>query len=68
MRAAVAESLAAAGIEIPLLQLGLPDKFLDHGDPVELLAGCGLDARGIAASIQARFGQRPAEIIARPAA
>ncbi len=65
---AVAESLAAAGIEIPLLQLGLPDKFLDHGDPVELLAGCGLDARGIAASIQARFGQRPAEIIARPAA
>ncbi|NDP42617.1 MAG: 1-deoxy-D-xylulose-5-phosphate synthase [Aromatoleum sp.] len=65
---AVAESLAAAGIEIPLLQLGLPDKFLDHGDPAELLAGCGLDARGIAASIQARFGQRPAEIIARPAA
>ncbi len=36
---AVAEALAAAGIEIPLLQLGLPDAFIDHGDPAELLAG-----------------------------
>jgi 1-deoxy-D-xylulose-5-phosphate synthase len=52
---AVGEALAAAGIEVPLLHLGLPDEFIDHGDPGFLLARCGLDAKGIAASIAARF-------------
>lgn len=54
--AAVAEVLAQAGIVKPLLLLGLPDQFIDHGDVAQLLAQCGLDAGGIAASIQARFG------------
>lgn len=54
--AAVAEALAAEGIVKPLLMLGLPDLFIDHGDPATLLAGVGLDARGIAASITKRFG------------
>jgi 1-deoxy-D-xylulose-5-phosphate synthase len=54
--AAVAEALAAEGIVKPLLMLGLPDKFIDHGDPAALLAGVGLDAAGIAASIRQRFG------------
>ena len=45
-RGAVAEALAAAGIVKPLLHLGLPDKFIDHGDPAQLLAACGLDAQG----------------------
>jgi 1-deoxy-D-xylulose-5-phosphate synthase len=54
--AAVAEALAAEGIVKPLLMLGLPDKFIDHGDPAALLAGVGLDAKGIAASIRQRFG------------
>jgi 1-deoxy-D-xylulose-5-phosphate synthase len=54
--AAVAEALAADGIVKPLLMLGLPDKFIDHGDPAALLAGVGLDAAGIAASIRQRFG------------
>jgi 1-deoxy-D-xylulose-5-phosphate synthase len=54
--AAVAEALAAEGIVKPLLMLGLPDKFIDHGDPATLLAGVGLDAKGIAASIRQRFG------------
>jgi 1-deoxy-D-xylulose-5-phosphate synthase len=54
--AAVAEALAAEGIVKPLLMLGLPDKFIDHGDPAALLAGVGLDAGGIAASIRQRFG------------
>jgi 1-deoxy-D-xylulose-5-phosphate synthase len=54
--AAVAEALAAAGIVKPILLLGLPDKFIDHGDPAKLLAGVGLDADGIAASIRQRFG------------
>ncbi|MFZ6655307.1 1-deoxy-D-xylulose-5-phosphate synthase [Undibacterium sp. TJN19] len=52
---AVAEALAAAGICKPLLILGLPDKFVDHGDPAVLLALCGLDAVGIEKSIRARF-------------
>ena len=54
--AAVAEALAAEGIVQPLLMLGLPDKFIDHGDPVKLLASVGLDAAGITASIKQRFG------------
>ncbi|MDP3672587.1 MAG: 1-deoxy-D-xylulose-5-phosphate synthase [Telluria sp.] len=53
--AAVAEALAAEGIVKPLLMLGLPDKFIDHGDPQALLASVGLDAKGIAASIRQRF-------------
>lgn len=53
--AAVAEAMAAEGIVKPIMMLGLPDKFIDHGDPAALLAGVGLDAKGIAASIRQRF-------------
>jgi 1-deoxy-D-xylulose-5-phosphate synthase len=53
---AVAECLAANGIALPLLQLGLPDQFIEHGDPGKLLALCGLDAVGIEKSVQQRFG------------
>ena len=53
---AVAEALAAAGIVKPLLQLGLPDQFIDHGDAQQLLAQCGLDGDGIAASVRQRLG------------
>jgi 1-deoxy-D-xylulose-5-phosphate synthase len=52
---ACVESLLAAGIQKPVLQLGLPDRFVDHGDPARLLALCGLDAAGIEASIRQRF-------------
>jgi 1-deoxy-D-xylulose-5-phosphate synthase len=52
---AVAEALAAEGIIKPVLMLGLPDRFIDHGDPAKQLASVGLDAGGIAASIKARF-------------
>ena len=54
---AVAEALAAAGVVRPLLQLGLPDRFIDHGDATQLLASCGLDAAGIAASVRQRLGK-----------
>jgi 1-deoxy-D-xylulose-5-phosphate synthase len=57
---AVQEALAADGIEIPVLQLGLPDEFVEHGDPAKLLALCGLDAAGIEQAILKRFGARPA--------
>jgi 1-deoxy-D-xylulose-5-phosphate synthase len=50
---AVAEALAAAGVAVPLLHLGLPDRIIDHGDPAFLLAHVGLDAKGIAASVRA---------------
>ena len=53
---AVAEALAAAGIVKPLLQLGLPDQFIDHGDAQQLLSQCGLDGTGIAASVRQRLG------------
>jgi 1-deoxy-D-xylulose-5-phosphate synthase len=53
---AVAEALNAAGVLRPLLQLGLPDAFIEHGDPAALLALQGLDATGIEASVRARFG------------
>ncbi len=54
---AVAESLAAQGIGAALLQLGLPDRFIDHGDQNQLLAVAGLNKDGILASIRARLGQ-----------
>ncbi len=53
---AVAEALAANGVVCPLLHLGLPDRFIDHGEQSALLASVGLDAAGIERSIRARFG------------
>ncbi len=62
---AVAEALAEAGVSVPLLLLGLPDQYVEHGDPAKLLAMCGLDAAGIEQSIVKRFG--PQLQIVRPA-
>jgi 1-deoxy-D-xylulose-5-phosphate synthase len=56
---AVQEVLSAAGILMPVLALGFPDEFIEHGDPVKLMALCGLDAVGIEQSILKRFGARP---------
>ena len=47
----VAESLAAQDLCTPMLQLGLPDQFVEHGDPNVLLVDCGLNREGIAKSI-----------------
>ena len=63
---AVAECLAAHGLTPQLLQLGLPDQIIEHGDPAQLLALCGLDAAGIEQSITRRFGSRLS--VVRPAA
>jgi 1-deoxy-D-xylulose-5-phosphate synthase len=62
---AVMEVLEAAGIVTPVLALGLPDEFVEHGDPAKLLVLCGLDAAGIEQSVLKRFGGRPA--LVRPA-
>lgn len=53
---AVLECLAANGIAKPALQLGIPDRFVEHGQQAEQWAECGLDAVGIEAAIRQRFG------------
>lgn len=49
---AVLEALERMGLQSRVLQLGLPDRFVDHGDPASLMAECGLDAAGIGRSIR----------------
>jgi len=49
---AVAECLQQHGVTVPVMHLGLPDAFLGQGEHVQMLADCGLDAAGIAASIE----------------
>jgi 1-deoxy-D-xylulose-5-phosphate synthase len=53
---AVMEALQAARVSIPVLQLGLADEFIEHGDPAYLLQLQDLDAAGIQASVRRRFG------------
>jgi 1-deoxy-D-xylulose-5-phosphate synthase len=52
---AVQEALHAAGVVLPVLSLGLPDLFIEHGDPAKLMSMHGLDAAGIEGSIHLRF-------------
>jgi len=65
---AVAQAFAEAAVTVPVLHLGLPDRTIDHGDPAFLLAHVGLDAKGIAASIQAHFADRLGKRRVKPAA
>ncbi|MBU0623169.1 MAG: 1-deoxy-D-xylulose-5-phosphate synthase [Gammaproteobacteria bacterium] len=55
---AVAECLAQQGIAISMLHLGLPDQFLEQGDPVQMLADCGLDAVGLVRAIDAALARK----------
>lgn len=52
---AVNECLLAHGISIPVVNLGLPDKFIEHGAHNQLLSQCGLDAQGIENAIKAYY-------------
>ena len=54
---AVSEFLAAENLLKPLLQLGLPDYYVEHAKPAQMLAECGLDQAGIEAAVRARLGQ-----------
>ena len=56
---AVNEWLMAEGIITPVLNLGLPDIFVEHAKPVQMLAECGLDAAGIEAAIRHRLSTIP---------
>jgi 1-deoxy-D-xylulose-5-phosphate synthase len=53
---AVLEALSMAGVDTPVLRLGLPDEFVEHGDPATLHALFGLDAAGIEKAVLKRFG------------
>ncbi len=53
--AAVAETLAERRLAPSMLHLGLPDRFVDHGDQAQLVASVGLDTAGILAAIRARL-------------
>ena len=51
---AVNEYLEAENLSVPILNLGLPDRFIEHGKADDMLAGCGLDVEGISSSIRQR--------------
>ena len=59
---AVQEALQAAGVVLPVLSLGLPDLFIEHGEPAKLMSMHGLDAAGIEASIHLRFAGLLAQV------
>ncbi len=52
---AVSEFLAHAGLLKPVLHLGLPDYYVEHAKPAQMLAECGLDASGIEAAVRQRL-------------
>jgi len=58
---AVLEALQAAGVLRPVLQLGLRDEFIEHGDPAKLLSLQGLDAAGIRQAIERRYVLQPGQ-------
>ena len=57
--AGVAEALAELGIQVPILHLGLPDRFIEHGDVSTMLADCGLDPAGIERAVRQRITLLP---------
>jgi 1-deoxy-D-xylulose-5-phosphate synthase len=52
---AVLEALQDAGVTVPVLRLGVPDIYTEHGDPVKILSHLGLDAAGIEQAVRQRF-------------
>ena len=54
---AVSEFLARENLQTPVLHLGLPDSYVEHAKPSQMLAECGLDDAGIEAAIRARLAQ-----------
>ena len=52
----IAELLASDGLQIPLLQLGIPDRFIEHGSRESCLAAAGIDANGLGSSIERWWG------------
>ncbi len=55
----IARVLEERGLDVPLLRLGLPDRFIDHGEQGQLLAELGLDKDGIVRAVRARHAAVP---------
>jgi 1-deoxy-D-xylulose-5-phosphate synthase len=60
---AIAELLAAEGFSLPLLQIGIPDRFIEHGSRDSCLAAAGLDAQSIAATVERWWSLQPQDRI-----
>lgn len=54
---AVLESLESKGLCVKVLQLGLPDNYIDQGDHARMLANCGLDKAGIMKSVEGMLSE-----------
>ena len=53
----VNECLARHGVALPILNLGIPDRFIEHGSRNECLAAAGLDAESVEAAVRAWLGE-----------
>jgi 1-deoxy-D-xylulose-5-phosphate synthase len=60
---AIGELLSSEGMSVPLLQLGIPDRFIEHGSRETCLVAAGLDAAGLSASIERWWASHPRERI-----
>jgi len=60
---AVGEVLAAAGVQVALLQIGIPDKFIEHGSRESCLAEAGLDVSGLTLQVEGWWAQQTQEKI-----
>jgi 1-deoxy-D-xylulose-5-phosphate synthase len=58
---AVGEGLSAAGVQIPLLQIGIPDRFIEHGSRDTCLAAAGLDLAGLTARVDVWWARQTQE-------
>jgi len=56
---AIAELLAAEGLSLPLLQIGIPDRFIEHGSRDSCLAAAGLDAQSLSATVERWWSLQP---------
>jgi 1-deoxy-D-xylulose-5-phosphate synthase len=60
---AVAELLASESLQVPLLQIGIPDRFIEHGSRESCLAAAGLDLAGLTASVERWWAMQSQERI-----
>jgi 1-deoxy-D-xylulose-5-phosphate synthase len=56
---AVGELLAAEGLSLPLLQIGIPDRFIEHGSRDSCLTAAGLDAQSLSATVERWWSLQP---------
>ncbi|HEX4581231.1 MAG TPA: 1-deoxy-D-xylulose-5-phosphate synthase, partial [Acidobacteriaceae bacterium] len=60
---AVGELLKSKHLQIPLLQLGIPDSFIEHGSRESCLTAAGLDLNGLSASVERWWGARQKPVL-----